>query len=118
MKPEFTPTPHELAQSLFEDDPSELTAKIESLPDDPVDLNAIPRDQIADYDAAKILPTHAISRYLASGDRLSDQTIDKMELALETHYRLDAPWAITSFRSGTEAAGDLSVDYFYLLREA
>ena len=111
------PTPQEIAQSFFGEVSPELQARIDAMPDDPVDLNATPRDKIADFECSKVLPTHAITRFLASGDVLTDKTIDSMELALETHYKITSPWCIVSERTGREADGNLAVDYFYLMRD-
>lgn len=66
---------------------------------------------------AKVPIPAAIARYLASGDVLTDHTIDMMECAMETAYNVTTPWFITSLRIGSAAAGNLSVDYFYLLNE-
>ena len=85
--------------------------------DDPIDLNAVPRQKIHEYDLAKVLPSPAVARYLDSGDPLTHAAINKMELALEEHYNLAPPWFITSERSGAEDAGTLRVAYFYLSRE-
>lgn len=81
----------------------------------PEDLSAIPKDQWEP--CMKVTPPAAILRYLASGDTLTDHTIDMMELAMEKAYGMESPWCITSMRSGTEGEGTLAVNYFYLLRE-
>ena len=82
----------------------------------PEDLTAVPRDQWVD--CTQVVPPPAILRYLQSGDTLTDHTIDMMELAIEKAIGAEAPWCITSMRDGKEKDGDLSVRYFYLLKEA
>lgn len=117
-------TPPEFIESLLNaignPDPAELEAWLASQgypsDDEPVCLAAIPPDQWVDN--CKVLPTPAIQRYLASGDTLTNHTIDMMECALETAYQVTAPWCITSMRTGSEDEGNLNVDYFYLLAEA
>jgi hypothetical protein len=79
------------------------------------DLSAIPKDQW--YKCCEVTPPAAILRYLQSGDTLTHHTINMMEIAIEKTCGVDAPWYITSMRDGTEEDGNLSVRYFYLLKE-
>jgi hypothetical protein len=55
---------------------------------------------------------------LASGDVLTDHTIDMMEIAIENAYQVTSPWYVTSMRDGSEESGDLQVRHFSLMREA
>lgn len=82
----------------------------------PEDLSAIPKDQWEE--CSRVTPPPAILRYLQSGDTLTHHTINMMEIAIEKTCGVDAPWYITSMRDGTEEDGNLSVRYFYLLKES
>jgi hypothetical protein len=82
---------------------------------DPQDLSASPPDQWQEF--SRVTPPSPILRYLESGDTLTDHSIDCMEMAIETAYRVSPPWCITSMRDGAEKDGNLSVRYFYLLKE-
>lgn len=93
-------------------DPDEDFSDIEA----PEDISAIPKDQWED--CTRVTPPPAIARYLASGDTLSNHTIDMMEEALETAFGVASPWYITSIREGSEEDENLSVAHFSLHREA
>ena len=94
-----------------------VTSEFATTPEETIDLNGIPRDQLALHECANVLPTPAITRYLASGDTLTHEAINKMELALEEHYHLEHPWYITSERVGEEDDEDLHIKHFVLMRE-
>jgi hypothetical protein len=93
-------------------DPDEDFSDIEA----PEDISAIPKDKWED--CTRVIPPPAILRYLASGDTLSNQTIDIMEEAMETAFGVQSPWYITSIRNGSEDDENLSVAHFSLRREA
>lgn len=84
--------------------------------DPPLDLATVPRDSLADHEFSAIQPPAPVLRYLATDDPLTHHTINKMELALEDHYRLPDPWYITADRTGTEGK-DLTITAFRLLRD-
>lgn len=109
-----------LVDALSNPDPQELEKWLIAqgfphCPDDPVCLASFAE---ADWiDNCKVMATPAITRYLASGDTLTNHTIDMMECALETAYKVGNGWCIVSIRDGSEDDGDLAVRYFYLLRD-
>jgi hypothetical protein len=79
------------------------------------DLTMVPRDQW--QEGTKITPPAAILRYLQSGDRLTNHTLDMMEIAMEKAANVSSPWAIASLRRGKEEEGTLTVVHFELIRE-
>jgi hypothetical protein len=120
MKPKRIPTPDELAffDAFLDETKWQQYLQSHGIKDDPdlpVCLATVPTAAWIDY--CKVLPTPAIARYLQSDDTLTDHTIDCMEMAIETAYQVKPPWCITSIRDGTEEDGNLSVRYFYLLKE-
>jgi hypothetical protein len=119
MKPIPDPDTISLFDAISNPDPGELESWLKNhgfpTDDEPVCLAAIHPDQWTDN--CKVMPTPAIQRYIESGDILTDHTIDMMELALEKAYQTEAPWCIVSMRSGSEEAGTLNLDYFYLIKE-
>ncbi len=94
-----------------------VTSEFAVSPEETIDLNSIPRDHLALHESSNVLPTPAIARYIASGDALNHEAINKMELALEEHYHLEPPWYITSERMGEEDDENLHVKHFVLMRE-
>lgn len=92
-------------------DPDEDFSDIEA----PEDISAIPPAQWED--CTRITPPPAIVRYLASGDTLTNHTLDMMEEAMEKTFGVDFPWYISSLREGTEEDGNLSAKYFVLRKE-
>jgi hypothetical protein len=84
--------------------------------DDPmINLAELSPESLAELHGSRITPPEPITRYLASGDEITDYTIDQMELAMETAAALKPPFYITSMRSGEGTAR--TVDYFYLEKE-
>lgn len=83
--------------------------------DEPLPVLGVPREEW--ISGQKVAAPDAIARYLASGDTLTDHTIDMMECAMETAYQVTEPWFVTSLRKGREEDGTLGVEYFYLLNE-
>jgi hypothetical protein len=81
----------------------------------PEDISAVPQNQWVN--GTQVIPPPAIERYLASGDILTDHTIDMMELAMEKAFGVKSPWYISSLRDGTEEDGNLSVSRFVLQLE-
>ena len=99
-------TPEELLRIIgLDEDFSDLT---------PQNLASIPQDQW--MEGSDVIPPDAIQRYLDSDDILTDHTIDMMEEAMDKAFGCQPPWSICSFRNGSEADGNLSVQKFYLLR--
>jgi hypothetical protein len=90
-----------------------LRAEFEMPDNEFADLSSVLPDQLAAFEGFKVLPTPAVCKYLATGDELSTETIDSMEIALERDYNIQAPWFITSVRG----PGGKSLEYFYLLCE-
>lgn len=82
--------------------------------DKAIDFATLTAGALRQFEGYKILPTDAITRYLDSGDTLTDHSIDQMELAMEKAAGVKSPAYITSFRQGTEKDDNLSVEYFYL----
>lgn len=94
----------------------EFTADVD---DSPIDLSASPREEWPLLVFSKVLPTPAIQRYLDSGDLFTHEAINKMELALETHYGIieEDDWYITSERKGKDADKNVVVSAFILMRD-
>lgn len=118
-KPPPNPESEELLAALQSREPDALTRYFAWLSpgfkDEPVPVLGVPKDQW--ISGAKVPVPEAIARYLASGDVLTDHTIDMMECAMETAYQVTEPWFVTSLRKGREDEGTLAVEYFYLLNE-
>jgi hypothetical protein len=120
MKPKRIPSTDELAffDAFLDEAKWQQYLKKQGIKDDPdlpTHLASVPPADWIDY--CKVMPTPAIARYLESDDTLTDHTIDCMEMAIETAYKVMPPWCITSMRDGTEEDGNLSLRYFYLLKE-
>ncbi|MES2923134.1 MAG: hypothetical protein V4819_16375, partial [Verrucomicrobiota bacterium] len=62
--------------------------------DEPLPVLGVPQSEW--ISGQKVPIPDAIARYLASGDTLSDHTINMMECAMETAYQVAEPWFITS----------------------
>ena len=84
--------------------------------DEPRDLTGIPPEALAVMGPCKVKPTPGVAAYLASGDPLTNDAIDRMELALEKAFGIAGPLFITAQRKGREGK-DLAVEYFYLDRD-
>ena len=93
--------------------PAALKAEFGAVDDSAIDLSTIAPADLAAYQGRPVQPTSGIASYLASGDPLTDDAINSMELALEREYRIEAPYFITSKRVGTSSK-DLKVIHFYL----
>ena len=92
--------------------PKALNAEFGAADDEPINLATHPA-ALAELQGRKIIPTAGITSYLASGDILTDEAINSMEISLEREFRIQPPFFITSMRSGTTGK-DLRVEYFYL----
>ena len=118
-KPAPNPDSEELLAALMSRDPEAMSRYFQSIgseyKDDEISLLNVPREEW--ISGQKIAVPDAIARYLASGDTLTDHTIDMMECAMETAFGVTEPWYITSNRIGKEADGNLGVEYFYLVNE-
>jgi hypothetical protein len=81
---------------------------------EPVDLTGRSQAEIADLAQSlhPILPTPDVAKYLASGDVLTDKTINSMEIAIETQYGIKAPYYVDSRR--TRSGTTVTLDGFFL----
>ena len=107
----------QLAEAILAGTHSPLSLKAEfgAADDEAIDLATHPAS-LAELQGRKILPTTGIASYLASGDLLTDESINSMEVSLEREFRVEPPFFITSKRSGTSGK-NLKVEHFYLDRE-
>jgi len=96
--------------------PQALKAEFGAADDAAIDLATIAPADLAAHQGRKVLPTTGIAAYLASGDLLTDEAIDSMEISLEREFRIEQPFFITSQRSGVSGK-NLKVEHFYLDRE-
>jgi hypothetical protein len=117
MKQKRMPTEAEfqMLEAMFSKDPAAWSRWIIDqgyVPDLdlPLSLSNIPIEQWPDL--SKVIPTSGIQAYLASGDQLTNFTIDMMELAMERDYGVTMPWFIDCERTGREEDGNLKVDCF------
>ena len=85
-------------------------------PDDAIDLATVAPGDIEDHLWSKVLPTPAIAKYLASGDPLTDDAINRMEESMETAYGIAMPLFILAEREGKEG-NNLRVKHFRLFKE-
>ena len=113
------PEPRHFAEALLAGThkPSSLAAEFITGYEEPVSLHGLTALHLEDLRGRPVIVTPAIESYLSSGDKLTNAILDNAELALETHYLLPHPFYITARRSGSEAAGTLKAEFFYLDRE-
>ena len=96
-----------------------LRAEFGALPGEDGELNLAEVDpsQLENHRGSKVRPIPGVKLYLQSGDDLTNQAINSMELAMEKAYQVQPPFFITTMRDGEEAKKSLQVRYFYLDRE-
>lgn len=96
-----------------------LRAEFAALPgnDGEINLAEVDPAEFENLRGSKVRPIPGVKRYLESGDVLTHQAVNSMELAMEKAYQVQPPFFITTMRDGAETKKTLQIRYFYLDKE-